>query len=120
MIYLDSNATTQVHPEVLEAMMPFLTDQCYNPSSGYRAGKVVKEAVENARDQVASLIGAESDDIYFTGCGTEANNAVLYSLATMCGDKKRIVTTQKCYALIPITQRRVLRFFKSRVVSVIG
>lgn len=94
MIYLDSNATTQVHPEVLEAMMPFLTDQCYNPSSGYRAGKVVKEAVENARDQVASLIGAESDDIYFTGCGTEANNAVLYSLATMCGDKKRIVTTQ--------------------------
>ena len=94
MIYLDSNATTQIHPEVLEAMMPFLTDQCYNPSSGYRAGKVVKEAVENARDQVASLIGAESDDIYFTGCGTEANNAVLYSLATMCGDKKRIVTSQ--------------------------
>ncbi len=94
MIYLDSNATTQVHPEVLEAMMPFLTDQCYNPSSGYRAGKVVKEAVENARDQVASLIGAESDDIYFTGCGTEANNAVLYSLATMCGDKKRIITSQ--------------------------
>jgi len=94
MIYLDSNATTQVHPEVLESMMPFLTDQCYNPSSGYRAGKGVKLAVENAREQVANLIGAESEDLYFTGCGTEANNAVLYSLATMCGDRKRIVTSE--------------------------
>ncbi len=94
MIYLDSNATTQVHPEVLEAMMPYLTDQCYNPSSGYRAGKSVKQAVEKAREQVASVIGAEPEDIYFTGCGTEANNAVLYSLATMCGDKKRIITSE--------------------------
>jgi len=94
MIYLDSNATTQVHPQVLDAMMPYLTDQCYNPSSGYRAGKSVKQAVEKAREQVASLIGAEPEDFYFTGCGTEANNAVLYSLATMCGDKKRIVTSE--------------------------
>lgn len=94
MIYLDSNATTQVHPEVLEAMLPFLTDMCYNPSSGYRAGKTVKAAVEQAREQVADLVGADSDDVYFTGCGTEANNAVLYSLASMCGDKKAIVTSE--------------------------
>lgn len=94
MIYLDSNATTQVHPQVLEAMMPYLTDQCYNPSSGYRAGKSVKKAVEKAREQVANLIGAEPEDVCFTGSGTEANNAVLYSLATMCGDKKRIVTSE--------------------------
>ncbi len=93
MIYLDSNATTQVHPEVLDTMMPYLTDQCFNPSSGYRAGKSVKLGVEKAREQMASLIGAQSQDIYFTGCGTEANNAVMYSLATMCGDKKRIVTS---------------------------
>jgi len=56
--------------------------------------KAVKKAVDEARDQLASLIGAESEDVYFTGCGTEANNAVLYSLATMCGDKKRIVTSE--------------------------
>ncbi len=94
MIYLDSNATTQVHPEVLETMLPYLSELCYNPSSGYRAGKQVKQAVEVARDQVAALIGATSDEIYFTGCGTEANNAVLYSVADMCGKNKRIVTSE--------------------------
>lgn len=94
MIYLDSNATTQVHPQVLEAMLPYLTNQCYNPSSGYRAGKQVKEAIEQAREQMASLIGADSREIYFTGCGTEANNAVLYSLAGMCGENRRIVTSE--------------------------
>ena len=94
MIYLDSNATTQVHPEVLEVMLPYLSDQCYNPSSGYRAGKRVKEAVEVAREQVARLIGADAREIYFTGCGTEANNAVLYSLAGMCGENRRIVTSE--------------------------
>lgn len=94
MIYLDSNATTQVHPEAVEAMLPYLTDQCYNPSSGYRAGKKVKDAVEQAREQVASLIGADAREIYFTGCGTEANNAVLYSLAGMCGENRTIVTSE--------------------------
>ena len=94
MIYLDSNATTQVHPEVLQAMLPYLSDQCYNPSSGYRAGKQVKAAIETARKQLASLIGADAREIYFTGCGTEANNAVLYSLAGMCGENRRIVTSE--------------------------
>jgi len=94
MIYLDSNATTQVHPEVLQAMLPYLSDQCYNPSSGYRAGKQVKAAIETARKQLASLIGADAREIYFTGCGTEANNAVLYSLAGMCGENLRIVTSE--------------------------
>ncbi len=94
MIYLDSNATTQVHPEVLEAMLPYLSDQCYNPSSGYRAGKQVKQAIEQAREQVARLVGADAREIYFTGCGTEANNAVLYSLADMCGENRRIVTSE--------------------------
>jgi cysteine desulfurase len=93
MIYLDSNATTQVHPAVLEAMLPYLTDQCYNPSSGYRAGKQVKQALEQAREQLAGLIGADVGEIYFTGCGTESNNAVLYSLAGMSGERRRIVTT---------------------------
>jgi cysteine desulfurase len=94
MIYLDSNATTQVHPDVLKAMLPYLTDQCYNPSSGYRAGKQVKQALERAREQVAGLIGAEASEIYFTGCGTEANNAVLYSLAGMSGENTKIVTSE--------------------------
>ena len=93
MIYLDSNATTQVHPEVLEVMMPFLTDQWHNPSSGYRASKVVKNALELAHEQVATLINAKPEEIMMTGCGTEANNAVLASVAEMCGDKKRVITS---------------------------
>lgn len=90
MIYLDSNATTQVHPEVVDAMLPYFSEFCYNPSSGYRAGKKVKKAIEQARDQVASLISAKSEEIVFTGCGTESNNAVLLSLAEHCQGKKII------------------------------
>lgn len=94
MIYLDSNATTRVHPEVLEAMMPFLTDQWYNPSSGYRAAKVVRKALELAHEQVAALIGAKPSEIVFTGCGTESNNAVLSFLASMAADNEKIVTSE--------------------------
>jgi cysteine desulfurase len=80
-IYLDSNATSQVHPEVLQAMLPFLSEQFFNPSSGYRAGKAVKLAIETARIQLADLLGARADEIIFTGSGTESNNMALLSLA---------------------------------------
>ncbi len=94
MIYLDSNATTQVHPVVVEAMLPFLTDHCHNPSSGYRAGKYVKQAMETAREEVAALIGADPGEIVFTGCGTESNNMALKSLARVVGRKEsRVVTS---------------------------
>lgn len=93
MIYLDSNATSQVHPEVLEEMIPFLSESFFNPSSGYRAGKVVKNAVENARLQVADLVGATPEEILFTGCGTESNNMALFSLAKLTKGKK-IITGQ--------------------------
>ena len=94
MIYLDSNATTRVHPEVLEAMMPFLTDQWYNPSSGYRAAKVVRKALEVAHEQVAALIHAKPTEIVFTGCGTESNNAVLSFLAATAVGSQKIVTSE--------------------------
>ena len=94
MIYLDSNATTQIHPVVLEAMLPFFTDHCHNPSSGYRAGKYVKQAMETAREEVAALIGADPGEIVFTGCGTESNNMALKSLARVVGRKEsRVVTS---------------------------
>lgn len=86
-IYLDSNATTQVHPRVVEAMMPYLQGVWYNPSSGYSAGKEVKAAIEKSRKQVAELIGAQPDEIYFTGCGTESNNMVIKALAREIGRK---------------------------------
>ena len=94
MIYLDNNATTPVHPEVLEAMLPFLTDHFHNPSSGYRAAKPVKEALATAREQVAALINAHPDEIIFTSCGTESNNTALKSLARLIGRKKsRVITS---------------------------
>lgn len=87
MIYLDSNATTQVHPRVIEAMMPFLTGHWHNPSSGYAAGREVKAAVERAREQIADWIGAKPSEIVFTGCGTESNNMAIKSLAREIGRK---------------------------------
>ncbi|MDG1358585.1 MAG: aminotransferase class V-fold PLP-dependent enzyme [Akkermansiaceae bacterium] len=94
MIYLDSNATTRVHPEVLEAMMPFLTDQWYNASSGYRAAKTVRKALEVAHQQVAALINAKPEEIVFTGCGTESNNALLTFLASQAEAGQKIVTSE--------------------------
>lgn len=84
-LYLDSNATTQVHPAVVEAMMPYFGERWYNPSSGYGASRAVKEAIEMARSQVADLIGAKPAEIVFTGCGTESNNMAIKSLAREIG-----------------------------------
>ena len=95
MIYLDNHATTAVHPEVVEAMLPYLTENFHNPSSGYRAGRIVKKAIENARGEVAQLIGAKEEEIVFTGCGTESNNMVLKSLARIYGRKNSRVITQE-------------------------
>ena len=93
MIYLDNHATTQVHPEVVEAMLPFLHDHFHNPSSGYRASRIVRKAIAKARGQVSELIGAKEEEIVFTGCGTESNNMVLKSLARIYGRKtSRVIT----------------------------
>ncbi|MEM7602882.1 MAG: aminotransferase class V-fold PLP-dependent enzyme, partial [Verrucomicrobiota bacterium] len=94
-IYLDSNATTQVHPRVVEAMMPYFTRVWYNPSSGYQAGRAVKEAIEKARGQVADLIGADAEEIVFTGCGTESNSMVIKSLAREIGRRSSKVVVSE-------------------------
>jgi cysteine desulfurase len=91
--YFDNNATTQVAPEVVDAMLPFLRDFWGNPSSAYSFGSQVGQRVEQAREKVAALIGAEPKEVVFTSCGTESNNAVLQSaLATQPG-KRHILTT---------------------------
>ena len=70
-IYLDYNATTPVAPEVLDAMLPWLRDQFGNPSSAHRYGRRAAQAVATARGQVADLIGAQPQEIVFTGCATD-------------------------------------------------
>ena len=77
MIYWDNNATTQPAPEVVQAMMPYLTERFFNPSAAYGQAKAVKRAIEAAREQVAALIGADADEIVFTSGGTESTNAAL-------------------------------------------
>jgi cysteine desulfurase len=73
-IYLDYNATTPIDPAVREAMLPYLAEHFGNPSSSHAYGKAAHDAVERARAQVAALIGAEPDEIVFTGGGSEASN----------------------------------------------
>jgi cysteine desulfurase len=73
-VYLDYAATTPVHPDVLKAMIPYLTDAFGNPSSLYSYGGEAKGAIEEARVKVADLIGAQDEEIVFTGSGTEADN----------------------------------------------
>jgi cysteine desulfurase len=76
-IYLDYNATTPVDPAVVEAMLPFLREGWGNPSSTHSLGKTAHNAIEQARQQVAQLLGAQADEIVFTGGGTEASNFAL-------------------------------------------
>lgn len=76
-IYLDYNATTPIAPSVQEAMAPFLAEHFGNPSSEHALGRAAHEALEDARSQVARLLGAEPDEIVFTGGGTEASNLAL-------------------------------------------
>lgn len=79
-LYFDHNATTPIAPAVREAMLPLLSDVFGNPSSGHAWGLDAKEALEAARQQVATLINADPDEIYFTSCATEANNTVIQGL----------------------------------------
>jgi cysteine desulfurase len=89
-LYFDYNATTPILPRVFTAMRPFLTENFGNPGSGHIWGLAAARAVDRARGQVASLIGASADETYFTSCATESNNTVLFgSLKT--GD--HLVTT---------------------------
>ena len=80
-VYLDNTATTPLLPEVREAMMPYLGDIFGNPSSLHDWGDGAREAIEAARDQVAQLIGANTDEMIFTGSGTESNNLAIKGLA---------------------------------------
>lgn len=77
MIYLDNNATTPILGEVVDAMVPYLRDHFGNPSSGHALGRRASRGVEEARAQVAGLIGCEVDEIVFTSGGTEANNLAI-------------------------------------------
>lgn len=95
MIYLDNAATTQVKPEVIESMMPYLTDKWYNPSSLYSSATKIKEDIEMARKIVGDFIGANSNEIYFCSCGSEADNWSVKGVAKIMAKKgkRHLITT---------------------------
>jgi cysteine desulfurase len=93
-VYLDNNATTQLAPEVFEAMRPFWLEDYGNASSIHWFGQHAKAAVEKAREQVARLLNARASEIVFTSGGTEADNAALFGIVEAARhDRKHVVTT---------------------------
>src|SRR4030042_1650780 len=93
-IYLDHAATPPTHPDVGEAMLPYFGESFGNPSSIHFLGQETRVIVDEAREKIASLIGAQSDEIVFTSGGTEADNFALKGVASACGHKgNHIITT---------------------------
>jgi cysteine desulfurase len=93
-VYLDNNATTQVAAEVMEVMLPYFRDLYGNPSSMHSFGGQVGRTIREAREQTAALIGALPDEIIFTSCGTESDNAAIRSALATNPDRRHIVTSR--------------------------
>ncbi len=93
MIHLDANGSTAMLPEVLEAMLPWLRDGHANPSGAYASARRARQAIDEARGQVADWIGAEPDEIVFTGGGTESVNTALHSMDRLVGDGAAVVSS---------------------------
>ncbi len=95
-VYFDNSATTKLHPQVLQAMIPYLTDNFGNPSSIHSLGNKAKVAIENSREIIANFINADASEIYFTSGGSEANNFCIRGIAQTEfyeTNRKNIVTT---------------------------
>ena len=93
-VYVDNNATTRVAPEVVDAMLPYLTERYGNPSSMHSFGGTVGFDIREARARVAGLIGASPEEIVFTSCGTESDSAAIWAALNSNPSKKHIVTTR--------------------------
>lgn len=94
LVYVDNAATTQVDPRVVESMLPFFTEQYFNPSSPYQQSELPREAVRTARRQVADAMNAREDEIYFTSCGTESTNwAIKGAIHIAPPERRHIITT---------------------------
>ena len=112
-IYLDHNSTTPVLREVLDVMLPFYKDSFGNPSSIHSEGRAARVCLDEAREQVAELIGARSSEIVFTSGGSESNNFAILGVALALNSKKRhIVTCEVEHAAIlnPLKQLEALGF----------
>jgi cysteine desulfurase len=109
-IYLDYNASTPIAPQVLEAMMPYLTVKYGNPSSSHRFGVECRAGIEQARERLAKLLGCEASEIIFTSGATESNNMVIKGIAKAAGKGKHFITSQIEHPAVLEPCRHVERF----------
>lgn len=93
-IYVDNNATTKVAPEVLEEMLPYFNEYYGNPSSMHTFGGMVEHKIVEARERLAGLLGASTDEIIFTSCGTESDSTAIRAAILSNPDKKHILTSR--------------------------
>jgi len=93
-VYVDNNATTKVAPEVLEEMLPYFSELYGNPSSMHFFGGQVQKKVNEAREKVADLLGADPPEIVFTSCGTESDNAAILGTLDSYPEKRHLITTR--------------------------
>ncbi len=105
MIYLDANATTPILPAVLDEMLPWLREGYANPSGAHAAGKKARQAIDQAREQVAALIGADPSEIIFTGGGTESVNMALRSFDHLAGPGHAVVSAIEHSAVLKCVEQ---------------
>ncbi len=122
MPYLDHSATTPVADEVFAAMEPFLRTQCGNPSSVHTVGRMARQAVEAAREQVATLLGARPTEIVFTSGGTESDNLALKGVAEQLQRRGRhiVTTTIEHHAVLHTCEALTQRGFEVTILPVNG
>ena len=93
-IYLDNNATTRVHPEVAEAMLPYFSELYGNASSMHRFGGQLGRPIAQAREQMAALIGAQPEELIYTSCGTESDSTAIMAALQSQPEKRHLVATK--------------------------
>ncbi|MDY0375432.1 MAG: cysteine desulfurase NifS [Desulfobacterium sp.] len=108
-VYTDNNATTRVAPEVLEEMLPYLSEYYGNPSSMHSFGGNVGRKITEARAKVADLINADPDEIVFTSCGTESDNAAIHAALEANPEKRHIVTSNVEHPAVKNTLERLAK-----------
>lgn len=120
-VYFDHNATTPVHPAVLEAMLPYLKEQYGNPSSGHQFGRAVRNRIAEAREIVAAALGAKPAEIYFTSGGTESDNLAIkgYAWANRKTNGGAIVTSSIEHpAVLEVVKYLGKNGFQTRILKV--
>ena len=112
MIYLDNAASTQIHEDVLNSMLPYLKEQYGNPSSIHRYGRLTRKAIHKARKQIASLINADPAEILITSGGTESNNTVLMGISSQFSSGQIITSSIEHDAILEPCKKLVSNGFQ--------